>query len=146
MALADQREPFSWLCSVREALAVYPDDQRYLVGVSGGLDSRVLLELLLRLGFSKLIVCHLNHNLRGSASRGDAEFVERQAKRLKLPCFSKTIKAWRPGWRGTVFLVRQLGNLGRTMYSSPITPTTSLRPFSSIFFAAPVHWETRRLK
>jgi tRNA(Ile)-lysidine synthase len=94
MALADQREPFSWLCSVREALAVYPDDQRYLVGVSGGLDSRVLLELLLRLGFSKLIVCHLNHNLRGSASRGDAEFVERQAKRLKLPCFSKTIKAW----------------------------------------------------
>jgi tRNA(Ile)-lysidine synthase len=94
MALADQREPFSWICSVREALAVYPDDQKYLIGVSGGLDSRVLLELLLRFGFSKLMVCHLNHNLRGSASRQDAEFVERLAKRLKLPCFSKTIKTW----------------------------------------------------
>jgi tRNA(Ile)-lysidine synthetase-like protein len=80
--------------SVRKALAVYPRDRNYLVAVSGGLDSRVLLELLLQFGFSKLAVCHLNHDLRGSASREDAEFVERLAKRLKLPCFSKTNKAW----------------------------------------------------
>jgi tRNA(Ile)-lysidine synthase len=94
MATDGKHRPFPWLGSVREALAVYPRDQNYLVGVSGGLDSRVLLELLVQFGFSKLVVCHLNHNLRGSASREDAEFVERLAKRLKLPCFSKTIKAW----------------------------------------------------
>jgi tRNA(Ile)-lysidine synthase len=82
------------MSSVRETLASYPRDQTYLIGVSGGVDSRALLELLRQFGFSKLVVCHLNHNLRGSASREDAEFVERLAKRLKLPCFSKTIKAW----------------------------------------------------
>ena len=82
------------MSSVREVLTAYPRDQSYLIGVSGGLDSRVLLEVLLQLGFSKLVVCHLNHDLRGSASREDAEFVERLAKRLKLPCYSQTIKAW----------------------------------------------------
>ena len=94
MATVDKRAPFPWMSSVREALAVYPRNREYLVGVSGGLDSRVLLEVLLQFDFSKLVVCHLNHNLRGSASRQDAEFIERLAKRLKLPCFSKTIKAW----------------------------------------------------
>jgi tRNA(Ile)-lysidine synthase len=90
----NKRTPFPWIGSVHEVLALYPRDQNYLVGVSGGLDSRVLLELLLQFGFSKLVVCHLNHNLRGSASREDAEFVKRLAKRLKLPCFAKTAKAW----------------------------------------------------
>lgn len=94
MATADKRGPLPWMSSVRRALTTYPRDLSYLIGVSGGVDSRVLLEVLLRLGFSKLVVCHLNHNLRGSASREDAEFVERLAKRLKLPCFSKTIKTW----------------------------------------------------
>src|ERR1700730_6904234 len=94
MATADKRGPLPWMSSVRQALTAYPRDLSYLIGVSGGLDSRVLLEVLLQFGFSKLVVCHLNHNLRGSASREDAEFVERLAKRLKLPCFSKTIKAW----------------------------------------------------
>src|SRR5260370_16970740 len=94
MATADKRGLFPWMSSVRETLAAYPRDQRYLIGVSGGLDSRVLLELLQQFGFSRLAVCHLNHDLRGSASRQDAEFVERLAKQLKLPCFSKTIKTW----------------------------------------------------
>jgi tRNA(Ile)-lysidine synthase len=94
MATAENRGPFRWMNSVQEALAAYPRDQNYLIGVSGGLDSRVLLELLLQFGFSKLVVCHLNHDLRGSASREDAEFVQRLANRLKLPSFSKTIKTW----------------------------------------------------
>jgi tRNA(Ile)-lysidine synthase len=94
MATAEKRGPFPWMSSVREALHAYPRDQTYLVGVSGGLDSRVLLDLLLRFDFSKLVVCHLNHDLRGLASRQDAEFVERLAKRLQLPCLSRTIEAW----------------------------------------------------
>jgi tRNA(Ile)-lysidine synthase len=94
MATADKRGPFPWITTVQRALAAYPREQTYLVGVSGGLDSRVLLELLLQSGFSELVVCHLNHNLRAPASREDAEFVERLAKKLQLPQFSKTIEAW----------------------------------------------------
>lgn len=94
MATADKRELFPWMSSVRAALVAYPRDHTYLVGVSGGLDSRVLLELLLQFGFSKLVLCHLDHNLRGSASREDMEFVERLAQRSQLPCFSRTIETW----------------------------------------------------
>ena len=41
-----------------------------------------LLLALRRLGFQKLIVCHLDHGLRGKMSRGDAKFVTRQAELL----------------------------------------------------------------
>lgn len=41
-----------------------------------------LLHALKRLGFQKLVVCHLDHGLRGKLSRGDARFVSRQAARL----------------------------------------------------------------
>jgi tRNA(Ile)-lysidine synthase len=59
--------------------------QKHLVAVSGGADSVALLHLLLDVGFSNLIVCHLDHRLRGRASTEDAKFVERLAKRLGLP-------------------------------------------------------------
>src|SRR5439155_21931345 len=42
--------------------------------------------LLLELGYEKLVVCHLNHRLRGSASRTDARFVEKVARNLGLDC------------------------------------------------------------
>src|SRR5207249_5122073 len=42
--------------------------------------------LMVDLGYKKLIVCHLNHQLRGASSRGDARFVERIARNLKLNC------------------------------------------------------------
>ena len=41
-----------------------------------------LLHALKRLGFQKLVVCHLDHGLRGKRSRGDAKFVSRQAALL----------------------------------------------------------------
>ena len=41
-----------------------------------------LLHALKRLGFQKLIVCHLDHGLRGKRSRGDAKFVFKQAALL----------------------------------------------------------------
>jgi tRNA(Ile)-lysidine synthase len=40
----------------------------------------VLLHWLRRHGFAKLVICHLNHSLRGRASTGDARFVERLAR------------------------------------------------------------------
>jgi len=62
-----------------------PKRRRYLVGVSGGADSIALLHLLVEHGFQNLVVCHLDHRLRGKASTGDARFVEKTAKQLGLP-------------------------------------------------------------
>ncbi|MFT3991073.1 MAG: tRNA lysidine(34) synthetase TilS [Luteolibacter sp.] len=59
--------------------------KRWLVGVSGGADSVALLYLLVESGFRNLIVCHLDHRLRGRASTEDAKFVQRLAARLGLP-------------------------------------------------------------
>jgi len=57
---------------------------RYLVGVSGGRDSVVLLHALVGAGFKRLIVCHLNHGLRGRAAAADARFVAALAAKLGL--------------------------------------------------------------
>ena len=64
----------------------FPPSSRYLIGVSGGRDSIALLNLMVDLGYKKLVVCHLNHQLRGASSRGDARFVEKVACNLKLDC------------------------------------------------------------
>jgi tRNA(Ile)-lysidine synthase len=56
--------------------------QPYLIGVSGGRDSVALLHQLVDLGYRRLVVCHLDHQLRGRASKADARFVERLAARL----------------------------------------------------------------
>jgi tRNA(Ile)-lysidine synthase len=68
-----------------EALVSFPPDKRYLVGVSGGRDSVVLLHWLLASGYRRLVVCHLDHRLRGRSSTADARFVERLAAAHELP-------------------------------------------------------------
>ena len=64
---------------------------RYLVGVSGGRDSVALLNALLEAGFKRLVVCHINHGLRGRAAAADARFVAALAKRLGLECESERV-------------------------------------------------------
>ncbi len=59
---------------------------RWLVGVSGGADSVALLHLMVEAGFRDLVVCHVDHRLRGRASTEDARFVSRLAGRLGLEC------------------------------------------------------------
>jgi len=59
--------------------------QRWLVGVSGGADSVALLHLLVQAGWRNLVVCHLDHRLRGRASTEDGRFVQRLASSLGLP-------------------------------------------------------------
>ncbi len=76
---------------VAKATASYPRQERHLVGVSGGVDSRVLLHLLPMLGFRNLVICHLNHNLRGAESLADSKFVQRLARRLGLPFHIETL-------------------------------------------------------
>jgi len=65
-------------------LAGIPRDRRILVGVSGGVDSTTLLHALVRDGFRKITVLHLDHGLRGAAGAGDARFVKALCRRFKL--------------------------------------------------------------
>ncbi len=75
----------SWLRRVQAATSVLDAETPHLVGVSGGLDSCVLLHLLSEFGFQRLVVCHFDHGLRGSESVADAAFVAVLADRLGLP-------------------------------------------------------------
>ena len=59
--------------------------QRYLLGISGGRDSVALLNSLLEAGTRNLILCHLNHQLRGLFSAHDAAFVRELAEAHELP-------------------------------------------------------------
>ncbi len=61
-------------------LRKFPLTSRYLIGVSGGRDSVALLHWLVETGYRDLVVCHLNHQLRGRAASADARFVEDLAK------------------------------------------------------------------
>lgn len=63
-----------------------PANDPTLVAVSGGRDSVALLHLLISAGHRNLVVCHLNHGLRGRESGQDAAFVRRLAARYGLPC------------------------------------------------------------
>jgi tRNA(Ile)-lysidine synthase len=67
---------------------MFTPGDRVAVAVSGGADSVCLLHILLELTPRwnlTLSVLHLNHNLRGDASRADAEFVGALARALNLP-------------------------------------------------------------
>src|ERR1044072_4367429 len=74
----------------------FPPEARYLIGVSGGRDSVALLHWLVNLGYQKLIVCHLNHELRGRSSLADARFVEKIAGkyRAELELESASVRAF----------------------------------------------------
>ena len=58
-------------------------------GVSGGADSVCLLFVLCalreKLGF-QIVVCHVNHCIRGKAAAADEEFVARLCRELDVPC------------------------------------------------------------
>lgn len=62
-----------------------PRGRRKLVAVSGGRDSVALLCALHGAGHRNLVVCHLNHRLRGRQATGDARFVRRLGEKLGLP-------------------------------------------------------------
>jgi len=69
---------------VRQSLTPDGRDVRAVVAaVSGGLDSMVLLALLASVCAADrlpLVVCHVDHGLRGAESRRDAAFVAEQAR------------------------------------------------------------------
>ena len=57
---------------------------KYLVAVSGGIDSVVLLDMLVHAGEHELIVAHFDHGIRED-SAADARFVEALARGYGLP-------------------------------------------------------------
>lgn len=63
--------------------------------VSGGIDSVVMLRVLASLKDEyslKLVVAHLNHNLRGAESRRDMDFTRALSKRLGARFHAKTLR------------------------------------------------------
>ena len=56
---------------------------KFIVAVSGGVDSVVLLDKLVKIGKSQLIVTHFDHGIRPD-SADDAKFVAGLAKKYDL--------------------------------------------------------------
>jgi tRNA(Ile)-lysidine synthase len=83
-----------WVSETTKDLQIYPKERPYLVGLSGGVDSRVLLQILLDAGFTQLVICHLDHRLRGSESERETDFIGRLARRLRLPIYQEQVKEW----------------------------------------------------
>ena len=73
-----------WIQINASSLRLLSPGARYLIGVSGGRDSVALLHWLVECGYNKLIVCHLNHRLRGRSSRADAIFVKKLAAKYDV--------------------------------------------------------------
>lgn len=68
--------------------ALFNDGDKLLVGVSGGLDSMVLLSLCKQANL-QLKVAHCNFGLRAEESDADARFVRERAKALGFDYFEK---------------------------------------------------------
>ena len=82
----------NWIQNKTKLLRSFPPDRRYLIAVSGGLDSVALFHLLISLGYERLIVCHLNHRLRGRSSEVDARFVKRLVERYNNELVRQTLR------------------------------------------------------
>ena len=62
------------------------DNRKLLVAVSGGIDSVVLLDMLVRCGY-RCAVAHCNFHLRGNESDNDEQFVRALAQKYDIPLF-----------------------------------------------------------
>ena len=65
---------------------------KILVAVSGGVDSVVLLDLLVKAHYN-VVVAHCNFKLRGKESDEDEQFVRSVAAKYRVDCFVKTCPA-----------------------------------------------------
>jgi tRNA(Ile)-lysidine synthase len=68
-----------------------PVGQRYLVALSGGRDSMALMHFMEAAGYRDLVLCHVNHCLRGEESDGDEALVKETGEATGLRVFSTRI-------------------------------------------------------
>ncbi|HKJ31625.1 MAG TPA: tRNA lysidine(34) synthetase TilS [Balneolales bacterium] len=76
---------FSSVINILEDHQIDPHTDSLVIGVSGGIDSMVLLSVLKKMNF-RLIVVHVNYHKRGTASDKDQELVMKTAKEFGYPC------------------------------------------------------------
>ncbi len=82
-----------------------PPNRACLAAISGGLDSMVLLDLLVRLAPKhgcKVVVAHANHQLRGAQSDQDQRLVEQTAARAGLECTAARLDLGNGGRGGSL--------------------------------------------
>ena len=101
----------------------FPPDARYLIAVSGGRDSIALLHWLGRLGYKRLVVCHLNHRLRGRSSDADARFVK------------KLVERYNQGLAGPIQFALASANVRALANKQKISIETAAREARYAFFA-----------
>lgn len=84
------------ICKVRNTVKKYSmplKNKTVVVGVSGGADSMALLHVLYNLKDEyniQLVVCHLNHSIRGEDADSDEMFVKNACEKLGVEC--RTLK------------------------------------------------------
>lgn len=65
------------------------ENDRILVGLSGGPDSIFLLYFIIKNFKNKIVIAHINHKLRGVDSDLDEKFVRKVSQKLKIPLYVK---------------------------------------------------------
>ncbi|WP_223911579.1 tRNA lysidine(34) synthetase TilS [Geobacter sp. AOG1] len=113
--------------TVRE-YGLFAEGERVVVAVSGGADSVALLDLLVNLQELGLylVVAHLNHQLRGSESDGDEEFVVRLADSYKLPVEARRVDVRKLARRQRLSL-EEAGRVARYRFFDEIAATHGAR-------------------
>ena len=66
------------------------DKERLVVGVSGGIDSMVLLHVMHNLG-QPLVVAHVNYHRRGAESDADEVLVRKSADIMGIACHTRSV-------------------------------------------------------
>jgi tRNA(Ile)-lysidine synthase len=70
---------------------LFRNNERIIVTVSGGIDSVVMFDLLLKLGYN-CTIAHCNFSLRNQESDGDEQFVRELAKQNDTPVYIKNFE------------------------------------------------------
>ena len=65
-------------------------NQKLFLACSGGVDSMVLLHLLVKAEF-QVTVLHVNYHLRSEDSINDEQFVKSSCEKWSLPFYSKSV-------------------------------------------------------
>jgi len=134
----------NWIQIRTKLLRSFPPNARYLIGVSGGRDSVALLHWVLSLGYKDLIVCHLNHQLRGRSSDADARFVKKLVERynqelpgnaLRLPATRTGKRSARPTTAGRIEFELGSANIRALAKKQKMSVETAAREARYAFFA-----------